>query len=609
MGADPQTENSRQAQDEEAESIQEDRLLVERAKQGDTEAFGELIERHRHRAHGWAARMTGDPHMADDIVQDALIRTFLHLGSLTDTSRFLPWFHRIVRNQANMRLRRGGPHRHEKPFTSIGASPSSASAAGRTAVEWDDLDSILFHLAQTAADAASREQDPAEHLMRKELYETIHALLHCLSRKERAIFQAYFFRQLSPDEIAAMYHMSTGSIYTYIHRSRQKLRQEHVRVSLGLVSQKKEGTGMGRRKQLALPEWREGPVFSTLASAMGRMLAAAGQPIGAAELMGTSTIAFRMKVSDRTTFADSLFVFDWKAVIRNVMQRAGFEVNVLCGQLGDSPVPLLGAVERFPIVLRMEEAVVPFIRKHIDLEKPVLYFDTLVSRPFVHEWSLIYGYDDEARCVLLTDPMFPEGKRLSYEELVDNPVRFLAGLGSRLDPEANPPGLSAIYAMKERYNAARNLAMDTIRYAIRYARRGCEYRPRTSYLTYTSGLAAYDRWIGHLKSPNVAPNRYGMGHLTAVYAETKRLASQFVRSVPFEEEPMRLALLASEAYEQAADALDELKQLVPFVRSSEVLSAELRERCAVKLEQARTFESAAVGYLEKCMTILTGEEE
>ena len=52
-----------------------DQTLVERAQQGDTEAFGELIAQHRSKARGWAKQMTGDPHMADDVVQDAYSRS------------------------------------------------------------------------------------------------------------------------------------------------------------------------------------------------------------------------------------------------------------------------------------------------------------------------------------------------------------------------------------------------------------------------------------------------------------------------------------------------------------------------------------------------------
>lgn len=577
-----------------------DRDLVERAQQGDTEAFGELIEQYRGKARGWAERMTGDPYLADDVVQDALIRAFLHVGSLADTSRFLPWLHRIVRNQANMRLRRGGVHRKERPFASMGVT----EAVDGSSVDWEDLDSILYHLTRTAAGAAAQEQqDPAEHLMRKELYETIQALLHCLNRKEKEIFKAYFFRQLSPDEIAAMYRMSTGSVYTYIHRSRQKLRKEHIRISLGLVPEKKVGSETSAAKMIQLKaEQADDSVRFTFVEGIRRMLDMLGDRREPAELMGISTFAFRMKISDRTTFADGIYMFDWRLTLQRLMQELGYEVTMLCGQLADAPVPLLGAVERFPVVLRIEEALLPFLRKFIDAGKPVLIFDTQVSKPYVHEWAIVYGYDDAARVLYVTDPMRPEGKTVSYDDAVNNPVRFLAGISGKRNQPAERSSQRAKQGME------REQALRTIRFAINYARQGCEYKPRTNYLSYTSGLAAYDRWIGHLRSPHVSPNRYGMGQLSSVYAEAKRYAALYLRGVPFEGEAMRLTLLASEAYEQAAEVIGEISRQIPFIRTSEVLSPELREACAVQLGKAKSFESAAIEYLDKSLAIMDGEE-
>lgn len=127
-------------------------------------------------------------------------------------------------------------------------------------------------------------------------------------------------------------------------------------------------------------------------------------------------------------------------------------------------------------------------------------------------------------------------------------------------------------------------------------------------MNYTSGMAAYDRWIGHLRNPHVAPNRYGMGQLSAVYAEAKRYAGLYLRGIPLEGEAKRLAMLASEAYEQAADEMTELCKLVPFIRTSEILSPDMREVCALQLEKAKAFECAAVDYLEKMLAVKAGEE-
>lgn len=571
--------------DQEAIKLMEhERELIERAQQGDTEAFGELISLHRSKAKELAEKITRDTHLADDIVQEALIRAFLHLGSLTDTSRFLPWLSRIVRNQANMKLRRGGPNGKERSFTSM-----AIMAPDGKQQNWDDLDSILYHLSYNAASKMVDRQDPEDSLLRKELLEIIHRLLHCLSPKERSIFKAYFFRQLAPDEIASMFHMTTGSIYTYIYRSRQKLHKEHARQSLGLIHEKKE---IKKNTMLDLPRWSEQPpVMSTLVDSVGRMLAALGDHRTIAEWMGMSTIAFRMKISRKTTYADGIYIFDWRQVLLEWMRELGYEMTFLCGRLASLPVPLLGAVERFTVVLPIEEAVIPFIRKHIDLGKPLLYFDTEAEKPYVHEWSVIYGYDDEQRVVYMTDQLRSEGKTVPYEAVIENPIRFLAVI-NRNQGEVDDIGTTAA--------ATSSSVHRVIRFAVNYAINGCDYVPKTTYLSYASGLAAYDCWLHHLQN-DFSPNRYGLGQLTAVYAETKRYAAKYLQSVQLEGEVMQLVQLASKTYEQAADALSEMSMHVPFIRTSEGIEPEKRDILSAYLEKAKTDETSAIGYLQEVL--------
>ncbi|MBD0384410.1 RNA polymerase sigma factor [Paenibacillus sedimenti] len=567
-----------------------DQELVERARLGDTEAFGELIHAHRGRARQWAEHVTGDPHLADDVVQEALIRAFLHVGTLADTTRFLPWLHRIVQNQAKMRLRRGGPFRRERP---IGGWNEQDSVGGRN-VDWENLESILYHLTRTTAMAADKENNPEELLLRKELYETIQVLLHCLNRKERGMFEAYFFRQLSPDEIAALYQTTTGSVHTYLHRSRRKLRQAHVRILLGLPPEK-GGAELMHARKIVLTEWPvTSAVLITFIDRIGHMLATLGDQRTMTELMGMSGFAFRFKISDKTTYADGIYIFDWRQTLSTLFKELGYKVSILCGQLSQAAIPLLAASERFPVVLPIEEAVLPFIRKYVDKGKPVLYFDTLATLPHVHEWALIYGYDDNKREVYVTDIMRPEGKTLSYEDLAENPLRFLAGIDEKIE-------------VKNESKVER--ALRQLRFAVRYARTGCDYWPSTVYLSYTSGLAAYDRWIGYMNSPTVLPNRYGMGQLAAVYAEAKRYAAKFLLTIPLTGEAMRLVLLASEAYVQAAAELEIVSNKVPFMRSSALLSPETKNECAKLLEKAKEFETAGIGYLENALSTWDREEK
>ncbi|MEY9094563.1 RNA polymerase sigma factor [Paenibacillus sp. RC84] len=97
----------------------EEHELIDRARRGDREAFNELVRRHRAKVLGLANRLVEDRSLAEDVVQDALIRAFLHLGTLADAGKFGPWLRRIVRNQALLKLRRGGPSGRERPFSSL----------------------------------------------------------------------------------------------------------------------------------------------------------------------------------------------------------------------------------------------------------------------------------------------------------------------------------------------------------------------------------------------------------------------------------------------------------------------------------------------------------
>jgi len=232
-----------------------ERELVERARTGDREAFGELVRMHRARALGWARSLTADTYLAEDIVQEALVRAFLHLGTLADTNRFKPWLRRIVHNQAHMKLRRGGQYGKEKPFAGLAnVSDGSSDSWNAECVDWGNVDNILFHLARHASEEARRQGDPETYLLRKETLEGIRLMIHCLNKREKAIFEARFFEELPPSEIAALFNTSLANVYNSLSRSRAKLQKERVRIVISLYVRRRAELGLPRRKVLAPPK-------------------------------------------------------------------------------------------------------------------------------------------------------------------------------------------------------------------------------------------------------------------------------------------------------------------------------------------------------------------
>src|ERR1700756_4706085 len=83
-----------------------DEVLVGAAKAGDRPAFAELWERHSNTAFKMAHRITKNLEDAEDVIQDAWLKAYVHLATFDGRARFSTWLTRIVINSALMTLRR-----------------------------------------------------------------------------------------------------------------------------------------------------------------------------------------------------------------------------------------------------------------------------------------------------------------------------------------------------------------------------------------------------------------------------------------------------------------------------------------------------------------------
>jgi RNA polymerase sigma-70 factor (ECF subfamily) len=74
------------------------RGLIERAKQGDHDAFADLLDVRLARLDAAARLIVRDPELARDAVQDAMIRAWRNLPALRDPDRFDAWLQRLLAN-------------------------------------------------------------------------------------------------------------------------------------------------------------------------------------------------------------------------------------------------------------------------------------------------------------------------------------------------------------------------------------------------------------------------------------------------------------------------------------------------------------------------------
>lgn len=83
--------------------------LVVKAREGDRDAFGELVEEVWNDLVKLARGILAADGDAEDIVQDALVHAWPRLGSLRSPERFRAWMRRIVARRCLSRLRRQRP--------------------------------------------------------------------------------------------------------------------------------------------------------------------------------------------------------------------------------------------------------------------------------------------------------------------------------------------------------------------------------------------------------------------------------------------------------------------------------------------------------------------
>ena len=115
-----------------------DTYLIERARNGDTEALTELYRRHERRVYNLALRTLGNPWDAADVAQEAFIKAFRNLDSFKGDARFSTWLHRIVVNAAYDHLRRQRPEPMDGEILEEITGPGGAGAvvgSGRDGID------------------------------------------------------------------------------------------------------------------------------------------------------------------------------------------------------------------------------------------------------------------------------------------------------------------------------------------------------------------------------------------------------------------------------------------------------------------------------------------
>jgi RNA polymerase sigma-70 factor (ECF subfamily) len=173
--------------------------VLARARQGDSEAFRVLVERHSPAAFRLAFRMTGNEQDAEDVVQDSLIKVYRHLGRFETRADFSTWLYRIVANCA-VDMIRGRQSRQKHAW----AEPFEQSTSAR----------------------ASGLPGPERLAASSEVERRVAAALDALSPLERAAFALRHYEGRTTGEISRTLGLSASAAKQAVFRAVRKLRVE-----------------------------------------------------------------------------------------------------------------------------------------------------------------------------------------------------------------------------------------------------------------------------------------------------------------------------------------------------------------------------------------------
>ena len=162
--------------------------LVERASQGDHEAFGELVGAHLARLDTAARLILRDPDLARDAVQEATFRAWKNLRGLRDPNLFGPWLRRLTVNACLDIARKRRGRSFEVELTPLHEAPVPDPTA-------------------RVADALYLER-----------------MLAAIDPAQRAVVVLHFYLDLTLPETAAALGIPVGTAKSRLHRALEAMR-------------------------------------------------------------------------------------------------------------------------------------------------------------------------------------------------------------------------------------------------------------------------------------------------------------------------------------------------------------------------------------------------
>jgi len=185
--------------------------LVKAAATGDRSAMERLLMRAQEAAYRFSLLVCGHPEDAEDVMQDALLKTYQHVGGISEPEAFRTWLYTTVRNACLMKRRR----RAGEPSGFVSLEQGVESGDGAVPIDVaDSSPSIDQRLIDSWTDVRLRQ-----------------ALSH-LPPSYRLVVVMREIEGLSTREVAEVMGVSEANVKTRLHRARLMLRKALEKVGV-----------------------------------------------------------------------------------------------------------------------------------------------------------------------------------------------------------------------------------------------------------------------------------------------------------------------------------------------------------------------------------------
>jgi RNA polymerase sigma-70 factor, ECF subfamily len=171
--------------------VDDDAYLVRRAREGCSDAFAELVDRHGQLAYCVALRLIGNHHDAEDVAQESLVTAWQQLPRFKADSSFSTWLYRIVTTRALNRITR-----------------TRAT---------DSLDLL--------GDVSEAGDEPSQRMERDVTVDAVTGAVAALPAPQRIAIVLRHFEGLSNAEIARITESSIPAVRSHLFRGRRTLSQ------------------------------------------------------------------------------------------------------------------------------------------------------------------------------------------------------------------------------------------------------------------------------------------------------------------------------------------------------------------------------------------------